>query len=97
MWLFCALETFPPGVVKDELSAVVQRVHDTHERVTITCNGQAAAVLISPDDLSALEETLDVLSDPATMKRLGQARQELDRGEGLDEGRLRAVLSRRDT
>lgn len=65
LWLFCALETFPLRVAKDKLSALVQRVHDTHERVTITRNGQAAAVLISPDDLAVLGEALDVLSDPA--------------------------------
>lgn len=82
---------------KDRLSALVDRVQGTHERVTITRNGRAAAVLISPDDLAALEESLDVLSDPATMERLRRARQELDRGEGLDEGQLRALLSRRDS
>lgn len=61
--------------VKARLSAYVDSVNGTHERVTITRNGEPAAVLISPDDLASLEETIAVLSDPATMAALreGQA------------------------
>ena len=43
------------------MSEVVERVEKQHERVTITRNGRAAAVLISPEDLAELEETLSVL------------------------------------
>jgi prevent-host-death family protein len=39
----------------------VALVHN--ERVVITRRGAPAAVLISPADLAALDETLDVLSD----------------------------------
>ncbi|MHB8293706.1 MAG: type II toxin-antitoxin system Phd/YefM family antitoxin, partial [Acidimicrobiales bacterium] len=49
--------------VRSTLSAIVERVETTHERVTITRNGRPAAVLVNPADLEALEETLDVLSD----------------------------------
>lgn len=79
---------------KAELSALLDRVQATHERVTITRNGHAAAVLISPEDLESLEETLDVLSNPETMRDIREARAELDRGEGLDEARLRELLAR---
>ena len=54
----------PLRSVRDHLSEVVERVEKQHERVTITRNGRAAAVLISPEDLAELEETLSVLSDP---------------------------------
>ena len=50
--------------VRNHFSDVVDRVEHHHERVTVTRNGRAVAVLISPEDLAALEETLDVLSDP---------------------------------
>ena len=36
----------------------------THERVTITKNGRPAAVLISAEDLDAMEETLYWASQP---------------------------------
>ena len=66
--------------VTAHLSAVVGSVHDTHERVVITRNGEPAAVLISPDDLAALEETLEILSDASTMAALHEARDEIAAG-----------------
>lgn len=66
--------------VKAHLSAVVGSVHDTHERVVITRNGEPAAVLISPDDLAALEETLEILTDERTMAELREAREEIVAG-----------------
>jgi prevent-host-death family protein len=39
------------------------RVHDHHERVTVTVHGRPAAVLIAPEDLEALEETLEHLQN----------------------------------
>ena len=78
---------------KAHLSAVVHEVHDTHERVVITRNGRPAAVLISPDDLAALEETLDVLSDSPALERIAQARRELADGEGLDADALARFLA----
>ena len=44
--------------VRTQLSKYVEEVVSTHERVTITKNGRPAAVLISAEDLEALEETL---------------------------------------
>ena len=44
--------------VRMQLSRYVEDVMRTHERVTITENGRPAAVLISAEDLEAMEETL---------------------------------------
>jgi antitoxin YefM len=88
------MESVNVRAAKAELSALLDRVHATHERVTITRNGRAAAVLISPEDLESLEETLDVLSSPTTMQQIREARAELDRGEGLDEAQLGELLAR---
>lgn len=63
----------PLRAVRDHLSEVVDRVEKQHERVTITRNGRAAAVLISPDDLAELEETLSVLADPEALADIREA------------------------
>ncbi len=80
--------------VRDHLSEVVDRVEHQHERVILTRNGHAAAVLISPTDLAQLEETLDVLSDPAALADIREADAAYARGEvlrGVDAvNRLRA-------
>jgi antitoxin YefM len=54
----------PPAEIKAHLSEVVDRVEQQHERVVLTRNGRPAAVIMSPDDLEALEDTLELLSDP---------------------------------
>lgn len=67
--------------VRDHLSEVIDRVEQHHERVTITRNGRDAAVLISPDDLAELEETLSVLSDPEALADIREADAAYDRGD----------------
>ncbi len=69
---------------------VVDRVEHQHERVVLTRNGRPAAVLMSPDDLEALEDTLDSLSDPQALKEIGEAREEIAEGRVVDAAALRA-------
>lgn len=59
--------------VKDRFSEFVDRVDREHERIVVTRNGRPAAVLISPDDLDSLEETLELLSDQTAVKELVEA------------------------
>lgn len=60
--------------VKNRLSEVVDQVEREHDRVVITRHGKAAAVVISADDLSSLEETLEIVSRSAL---IGQVRDSL--------------------
>ena len=52
-------------------------VEQTHERVMITKHGHPAAILISPDDLASLEETLDVLWDPYALADIRESEAKL--------------------
>jgi antitoxin YefM len=63
----------PLREVRDHFSDVVDRVEHEHERVTVTRNGRPVAVIISPEDLDALEETLAVLSDPHALADIREA------------------------
>ena len=47
----------------------------------LTRNGHAAAVLISPEDLAQLEETIDVLSDPGALADIREADEAYARGD----------------
>jgi antitoxin YefM len=49
----------PLADAKARLSAVLDDVRDTHDRVVITRNGRPEAVIISVSDLETIEETLD--------------------------------------
>ena len=68
-----AMRIEPLREVRDHFSDVVDRVEREHERVTVTRNGRAAAVIISPEDLAELEETLAVLSDPLALADIREA------------------------
>jgi antitoxin YefM len=71
----------PLRTVRDHLSEFVDRVEHEHERIVLTRNGHAAAVLISPEDLAQLEETIDVLSDPQALADIREADQAYARGD----------------
>jgi prevent-host-death family protein len=63
----------PLREVRNHFSDVIDRVEREHERVTVTRNGRAAAVIISLEDLAELEETLAVLSDPDALADIREA------------------------
>lgn len=63
------------------LSELVARVGAEHERVTVTVHGRPTAVILA---VEALEETIAVLSDAASVRALAEADAELARREGED-------------
>jgi prevent-host-death family protein len=75
-------KTLPLTEAKAKLSQLVGEVANRQDRVVLTRNGRPAAVLINPDDLESLEETIAILSDPELMTRLRQGLAEADAGEG---------------
>jgi prevent-host-death family protein len=66
--------------VKAHLSAYVDSVVRTHERVSLTRQGRRDAVIIAADDLDGLEETLAILSDSELITDLVAARAEAAAG-----------------
>ena len=67
--------------VRDHLSEVIDRVEHQHDRVVVTRNGKPAAVILSPEDLAQLEETIDVLSDPQALADIREADAAYVRGD----------------
>jgi antitoxin YefM len=91
------MTTLPLGEVKTHLSELVSRVHDHHERVTVTVHGRPSAVLVAIEDLERLEETLAILRDPNTMARLAESDAEIARGESISESDLAEEVRRRSS
>lgn len=88
-------ETLPLAEIKAHLSEIVDRVEREHERVVLTRNGRPAAVILSPGDLEALEDTLDLLSDPKALKEIQAARNDAAKGRLMGADELRAKYLQR--
>ncbi|WP_345201583.1 type II toxin-antitoxin system Phd/YefM family antitoxin [Fodinibacter luteus] len=63
----------PLDEVRNHLSEVMDRVEFRRERVTVTRDGRPDAVILSHEDLSELEETISVLSDPQALPDIREA------------------------
>lgn len=74
-------ETIPFTDAKAHLSELVDKVVGEHERFVLTRNGRPAAVLVSPDELEALEETLAILEDRKLMESIRRSRDEAAEGK----------------
>ena len=83
----------PLAEIKKRLSEIVDGVQERHDRVVLTRNGRPAAVIISPEELESLEETLDILSDPEAMREIRTAEAAIDAGDvvGGDDHRSKYV------
>jgi antitoxin YefM len=81
--------------VKAHLSELVSRVHVQHERVTVTVHGRPSAVLVSVEDLDALEETIAVLSNSDAVAALLASEAELARGDVVTEAELVEAMAKR--
>ncbi len=80
---------------KDRLSALVDSVESTHDAIVITRHGKPAAVLISPDDLDSLQETLAWLSDPEHAAEMAEAETDVAEGRMRSLEEVRAQLAAR--
>lgn len=83
-------ETLPLAEVKAKFSEMVDRVEHTHDRITVTRNGRVAAVIISPEELASLEDTLELLSDPIAMAEIRESQAALAAGDVITAEELRA-------
>ena len=95
MTIIQVMTTIPLADAKARLSAVLDEVRDTHERVVITRNGRPEAVIMSVSDLEALEETLDLLSTPGALDEIRAAEAEIARGEAIGADELRRLMEQR--
>ncbi|HEY2306129.1 MAG TPA: type II toxin-antitoxin system Phd/YefM family antitoxin [Streptosporangiaceae bacterium] len=89
------MTVIPLADAKARLSAVLDEVRDTHDRVVITRNGRPEAVIMSVSDLEALEETLDLLSTPGALDGIRAAEAEIASGEAIGAEELQRQMEQR--
>lgn len=76
----------PLSELEGRLSAVIDEVAVTHERVTVTRRGRTVAVVISAVDFEAIETTMAILTDWAAAREQREPEGATTGGdrEGLD-------------
>lgn len=66
---------------RTKLYDLLDEVEKLSKRVVITSHGKAKAVLINPDELEGLEETIEVLRDKRALKSLAKSKKEIAAGK----------------
>lgn len=87
-------KVIPLSEAKAKLSEVVDEIVTTHERVTVTRNGRPVAILLSTDDLEAIEETVAILSDPAALREIEQGRIAVANGDVATKDEIESLRNR---
>ena len=75
-----AQEVIPITQVKRDFLDIMRKVDELDETVAITKNGVPVGVLMNIDRYEVLLETIDILSDEATMKALKHSQKEAREG-----------------
>jgi len=88
------MSAVPVGDARDHFSELIAEVERTHERVTVTRHGRPVAVLLSPEDLESLEETLDILSQPGALEEIRESAQDVAAGRMVSIEEVRAEFGR---
>ena len=76
-------ETLPFSEARTRLSELAEQVERQHDRILVTRNGRPSFVMMSPDDLESLEETIDILGDDELMDSLRKSQLEAAEGRLL--------------
>ena len=65
---------------RTKLPQIVKSVNEEFDRIVITVNGTSKAMVISPEEIEAYEETITTLSNTETMKALVQSEKDWKSG-----------------
>lgn len=80
--------------LRPKLPSVIDRIDHKLDRYVITKRGAPVAVMMSVDDYESLLETVDILTDTGTMKRVRQGEQEIRSGKTRSWSELRRSLEK---
>ncbi len=92
-----AAEHLPLGDVKRRLPELVEGVEREHGRVVITKHGEPCLIMLSLKDLESLEETLEIVRNPALMDDIREAEKDVGAGRttAMSKGEALKLAQRR--
>jgi len=82
--------------LRPELPEVIKDIDSKLGRYIVTKRGKPVAVMMSPDDYEGLLETIEILSDKETAKRIKIAKKEIKEGKTVSLEELRRKIEKID-
>ena len=82
--------------LRPELPEVIKDIDGKLGRYIVTKRGKPVAVMLSPDDYEGLLETIEILSDKETAKRIKIAKKEIKEGKTVSLEELRRKIEKID-
>lgn len=82
--------------LRPELPEVIKDIDSKLDRFIVTKRGKPVAVMMSPDDYEGLLETIEILSDKETAKRIKEAKREIKEGKTVSLEKLRRRIEKLD-
>ncbi len=82
--------------LRPELPLVIKDIDTKLDRYIVTKRGKPVAIMMSPDDYEGLLETIEILSDKETARRIKKAKQQLKEGKTISLEELRRRIEKLD-
>lgn len=79
----------PISEVRANLPKIVEEINKTDNRVIITVKGRAKAVMLSTEELEAIEETAEILAIPGAKKQILTGLKQAKKGKGIPLSKLK--------
>ena len=76
-------KTYPVTEARSKLTELVDEVSSKFEHIEITKNGKPMAVLLSAEEFDTWKETMEIMSDPQTMKDIKEAERNYREGKSI--------------
>jgi prevent-host-death family protein len=88
-------KTIPVKELRAELAEMLDEVADRREHIIVTRRGRPAAVLVPIDEYEGLEETAEILSDPAAVRAIQRGLADFKAGRTATLEEVKADLEKR--
>ncbi|MFA5891889.1 MAG: type II toxin-antitoxin system Phd/YefM family antitoxin [Actinomycetota bacterium] len=88
-------KTVPVKELRADLAGLLDQVADRREHVIVTRHGRPAAAIVPIDEYEGLEETAEILSDPAAVRAIQHGLADLKAGRVSTLDEVRADVAKR--
>ena len=75
------MKDLPITEARHELTSLPDKLHETHETLTVTRRGKPVLAILAWDEYEALVETMEIMSDERLMVSLRQGIREAKQGK----------------